>query len=892
MNHGGLILGFLLLVLVIAWYVGGWGFSLNRQEGMASLTAPTGMYEMSKAHIHASGNEVDEAVVTVDSRGHITESRMHEKVFSSAGGHCLPGSVYNSATHGCDCSAGFTYSTRLGCLSDCASYETYVTTGGLGGGGSCAPLCTDPNQYYNTTTRSCQACPVGYQVGPDMDNVCTAMTACELNQVYDASGNCKSCPEGQVGDADNQCVSACLDFQTYNSLTGECMATCPGHNRYMDMTTGQCRTCPPGMMTDSHNQCVVAPECPPGMRLDANAQCVNQCLVWETYDAALDVCLPQCNVQNSAGFYTQYLDLERTDACVPCGSGMISDGNNGCMQGPTLPAPTCPAGYVMNRGNCEMTCAPWRKYDVHTDSCILRCPSKTQHWDDTAKGCINCPTGFQVDGFNQCIVGIPVAPVYNTPAPTCAPGYVANSKGVCVSECPAFATNNAYDPLVCDKKCPGENQYWDATNPTTCGTCPNGYVSDEHGGCNDCDVLADYIPAMYKQGTLGYTPVADKLPGETASGYTCEANCAVGYLLNTDVASPGYNTCSVCNTAPNPTLFISKYRVDSTPGSSTQGQCMPMCSAPNLLNADNYDPAHPCNLCVTGYTTDMVANNPNLVQADVDPNLRRCMPAVCNTGYIIGDDFTCSACDTANGYTNDVTKITTKMPGVNYSNPGKKCFPITCPNNAALGPDLTCSVCAPGFYGTPAGAGCAPPQDDIKVVSVDKVHVGNVTFDGTLVNVDTFTLDFTLSIALSNYAYANVTLAGTTRPLSRGGAGQKGQSGNVTFSGVKLTTEDLPLTVNYYDNAGMTGKPVATSSYALNYTANVSTASSTPVQTGDFAVGYLLIGGGAGGGTSTMKDGGTKTTDPYPNCCAVIGDDCTICCDTRFPQGAPFHRRC
>lgn len=116
--------------------------------------------------------------------------------------------------------------------------------------------------------------------------------------------------------------------------------------------------------------------------------------------------------------------------------------------------------------------------------------------------------------------------------------------------------------------------------------------------------------------------------------------------------------------------------------------------------------------------------------------------------------------------------------------------------------------------------------------------------------------------------------------------------GNVTFSGVKLTTEDLPLTVNYYDNAGMTGKPVATSSYALNYTVNVSTASSTPVQTGDFAVGYLLIGGGAGGGASTMKDGGTTTTDPYPNCCAVVGDDCTICCDASWPRGKDFHRRC
>lgn len=851
-----------VLLAILLMIAVGFAWGSFRKEAMTTGPTP-GYYEASKIQIHATDNEIQSNIVTIDNRGHIVNSELDTTIYARPHTTCLEGGTYNPDTHQCECPPGFTYSTLLGCLSDCAPYQTYVSNAS-GTDGQCANVCSDPTQYYNTTTGQCQSCPVGYQANDT--NLCTPLPACELGQVYDATGSCVPCPDGQTAGENNQCMNICLDYQVYDALSGDCQSACK-RNEYMDFTVGSgtCVPCPRGYINDGTNRCVMAPECPAGQSMDAHANCVSQCLSWETYDPVIGVCIPKCNVRNAAGYYTEYLDLKHTDTCVSCGPGMIGDGANGCMQGPTAPPITCPPGYKMNHGTCEMPCAPWRKYDIHTDSCILRCHTQTQHWDDTIKGCVQCPPGYKVDGFNQCTVPIPKAPVYNTPAPTCPPGYAKYTDGTCVSTCPDYATNNSNDPLVCDFKCAALNQYWDATNTagTGCSTCTHGYTTDATNQCHECDEKADFLPAMYKHGTLGYAPVQDAVMGASSTGYTCQPQCTPGYLVNTDTNAAGYNTCSVCDSAPNPSLFVVKYMLDSKSGSATQGQCMPVCSAPNVLNVDNLDPAHPCNLCMADYTMDILDNNPNKVQADVDPNLRRCMPMKCDTGYIIGSDFKCSACDAAAGYTNDLAQVdpASKSPLVKYpSNTHGKCFPKVCPNNTALGADFTCSVCASGNYGDPK-AGCAPPNDDIKVLTVDKIKIGSVTVAGNMaedadVNVDKFVLDFTLSVAMSNFAYATATLGSQTKPLTLDKGSGTGTSatktGTITFTGVVFTGSDLTLTVNYYDTAATTGVPVNTSSYRLNYDTYAASGDDTTIQTGDFAVAYMLVGGGGGGGSDTQ----------------------------------------
>ena len=527
----------------------------------------------------------------------------------------------------------------------------------------------------------------------------------------------------------------------------------------------------------------------------------------------------------------------------------------------------------MNFGKCEMPCAPWRKYDLNTDSCVLRCPTHTQHWDDAIKGCVNCPPGYQVDGFNQCILPIPKAPVYNTPAPTCPPGYAKDANGACFSTCPNYATNNAADPLVCDAKCTALNQYWDRTKTTDngCSTCTLGYLTDANNQCHECDVNADYVPAIYKYGTLGYTPVADTVTRATSMGYTCQATCAAGYLVNTDSNSAGYNTCSVCDSAPNPSLFVVKYALDRKSGSATQGQCLPVCSAPNVLNVDNLDPAHPCNLCVADYTTDILDNNPHKVQENVDPNLRRCMPMKCDTGYIIGADFKCSACDVAGGYTNDLAQVDvgSKSALVKYpSNTQSKCFPKTCPNNTALGPDLTCSICAPGTYAADPKMGCLPANDEITLVSVSGLIAENVTMDCSAekVYIGKFYLDFTLSFAMSNYNYATVSIDDKdtkTKPKALNpGIGKRGSTvtTEVTFSNVAFT-------------------PNSVSKYALNYMISTIKTDAYTIKKGDFAVGYFLVGAGAGGGETRTE---TREGSCWRDCRDGVG----------VPAIAPYHDKC
>lgn len=842
----------------------------------AAPTTATGPYKISRMEIDASDNYVNERVLTLDSQGHVMETNLDTDILHKSSMKCIAPAAYNPSIRGCDCSAGYTYSTKLGCLPKCPLYQTYS---GDMAGTTCTNICTDPNQYYNTTTQTCQTCPYGYQ--QDENNKCSALPSCPVGQGYsDNTGVCNSCPEGQTFNDSNECTNICLDYQEYNPLSETCDSRCKKYQIF-DKSLQKCVECPKGMVNNGTNRCIVQAECAAGQMFGDDSVCISKCLEkWEIYDPIKDVCTQQCIGKNGAGQYNQYLDLVYDDQCHTCPDGQISNGMNGCMPGPPVPVPTCEPGYTMNFGKCELTCAPWRFYDETEDKCRLRC-DKSQRWDtDTNLGCVNCPEGYTVDALNQCSVLIPKAPLIHVPKPTCPPGFLMDSDSSCISICQDYAKNNVDDPFLCDLKCDKRNEYWSRTTKG-CATCGNGYLNDRDNKCNECDREVKYLNTELKHnvGTLNYHSVDDA--NELTRGYYCMPQCERGYV-RVDEEGPTYNTCNKCDVKPNRELRVLKYVKEI----STQ-KCLPVCQFPNRRqsndNSDSYDPANPCPSCEPNYTQDTNRpNNPNHLQVVSSTGGQvACMPETCPIGYVIGInpndkyDISCNACDEAGGYTNDIALSNTKVATVTYppndiKQSNYKCFPKTCPNNTALGQDLTCSLCAQGFYGN-AKSRCGSPEEEITVANTTKVVMGQTSLTIETITIDGFTMDIQLNIKLRSYLFAKVKLNDSPfQTLTPAKTTADWTTSTPTFTGVHITDKGVLLVINYYDTA-TSEKPATSSTYTLNFEMSDPTSTLTAnYDVGDFAIGYVLIGGGqAGGKTTTSESGGGGCSDEVNGMCPV-----------------------
>jgi hypothetical protein len=871
----------ILLLLICGLYI----FSVHHvtKEGME--TRQPGEYKLSKLEVDVSDNYMNERLLTLDSQGHVIETNLDTDILHKSGMNCLAPAAYNPAIRGCDCSAGYTYSNQLGCLPVCPLHQTFGKGTEGTGKGTCANICLDPNQYYNTTTHSCQSCPYGYQ--QDENNRCSALPSCPLGQGYnDSTGTCNSCPDGQSFNDHNECTNICLNYQEFNPLSETCDTRCKPY-QYFDETTQKCISCPAGMVHNATNQCVVQNECPAGQMFGDDAVCMSKCLEkWEVYDPIKDVCTQQCIGKNGAGQYNQYVDLVYDDQCHTCPEGQISNGTNGCMPGPVAPAPTCEPGYTMNFSKCELTCAPWRFYDENTDSCRLRC-EKNQRWDtETNLGCINCPENYTVDALNQCTVSIPKAPLIHTPQPTCPPGFLMDKEThACYSVCQDYATNNTTNPFMCDLKCQKRKEYWSRTTKA-CATCGNGYLNDRDNKCNDCDKDVQYVGTDYKVGTLNYHSVNDT--NEVTRGYYCMPQCDRGYVRNDeDPNSVNYNTCNKCDTLPNKELRVLSYAMEPA-----THKCLPKCQFPNRRadpnSSENYDPAQPCPKCELNYTQDVNRpNNPNHVQIVSTTGQVTCMPETCPAGYIIAlnpndkYDISCNACDEGNGYTNDIALSTTTIANIVYplndlKTSNYKCFPKTCPNNSALGQDLTCSVCAKGYYGNPK-FGCGSPEEEITVASTSKVGMGPTTLTNETITIDGFAMDLQLNIKLRNYLFAKVKIGDSTtwQTLTPSKTPAEWTTSTPTFSKIHITDKGLELVINYYDTA-TSEKPSTSSTYTLNFEMSDPMSTLTAnYDVGDFAVGYVLIGGGQAGGKTTTSESGDGIWHDCPG--AVIGGICSNC---------------
>jgi hypothetical protein len=307
----------------------------------------------------------------------------------------------------------------------------------------------------------------------------------------DNTGTCLPCLDGKKYDNGINCVNICLDYQSLNT-DGTCSLICPLRNQRWD-PINHCVNCPAGYIADGHNNCVPAPTCPPGQVLDSNNNCVAKCTVdWEHYDATTNSCVQTCRANQ------QYINGQRAESlqqltlgvaslpdefgsCTDCPNGGMSDGNNGCLPGPTTPPLSCPAGFNLINNKCESYCPIWEKNNLlHPTLCDPICNRNTQYFDQTTYKCLDCPPGQISDGNNGCKDAPTTAP---TPL-VCTPGYALNSAGTaCNSICPPWRQNNLQNPSKCDLRCPKSTHTYYDTTQFACMDCPNGGTTDDNNTC-------------------------------------------------------------------------------------------------------------------------------------------------------------------------------------------------------------------------------------------------------------------------------------------------------------------------------------------------------------------------------------------------------------------------
>jgi hypothetical protein len=381
-------------------------------------------------------------------------------------------SDYNSVIHSISKFFQPVLSPKPLTASDCTPYQTFTQDPNTGIA-SCANICQDTQQYFDTTGKTCRYCPIGYT--NDGNNNCVPLETCPYGLKYvDHTKNCVSCPVGQKYDDTINCVDICLDYESYQP-DGTCKLKCPSRLQYYDKTTQSCLSCPAGYLEDDHNNCVPAPTCPPGQIPDVNQTCVTQCTQsWTRYDVTSNTCVPRC-------YDGQQLV---NNQCVDCPDGTMSDGNNNCVPLPTTPPPTCNPGYNYDavQKKCVSDCPTGYKNNLFNN---LQCDPMCFGYEYYSNGtCLTCPDGQVSDGKNGCMA----AP---TPAPTpliCSEGYqpttdTATGKQTCQSICPPNRINNKLNPKVCDLICQDPNEIVNTTTKQCTPCDSNSTPNDEHTQC-------------------------------------------------------------------------------------------------------------------------------------------------------------------------------------------------------------------------------------------------------------------------------------------------------------------------------------------------------------------------------------------------------------------------
>ncbi|KCV69784.1 hypothetical protein H696_03229 [Fonticula alba] len=399
--------------------------------------------------------------------------------------------------------------------------------------------------------------------------------------------------------------------------TGECLCheTCAACS---DPGTGAfvCDVCRPGFARApagaSPDRCLVCHDsclecglpgdsgaceaCPAGAWLHAGA-CVAGCPAGTWPDSPSRGCVPcpagcaacagaaACTACSSRHF------LGPDSMCHPCHSSCASCADNAtcteCHSGLVFLSPdpqvaslcgsTCAPGDYVEAVRCA-TCAP---------SCAL-CTGAAERCELCADGhfrltgppgaCAACPAGCASCTADRCLA--------------CEPGLFLDSRGACVSACPAgtFADTESCQP--CD---------------LSCATCVGGGADQ----CASCAAGLDFVPAGGSAGT-------------------CVSGCPEGQYRDrvSGDCFPCDTACATCNGPSDKDCW----RCAS--GVLQDGDCVQHCAAKHVALAGRCLPCHvSCDQCAGTRSTECLPDCPgDLLALPAGASPMRCVPA-CPVGY-------------------------------------------------------------------------------------------------------------------------------------------------------------------------------------------------------------------------------------------------------------------
>jgi proprotein convertase subtilisin/kexin type 5 len=587
--------------------------------------------------------------------------------------------------------------------------------------GNCLSNCTQPNQYFDLTTRQCLNC----------------------------SSTCYTCKGPLVTD----CLSC---YPDYYLSQGSCLSQCP--YGYYASSTYRCEACSPNCANcqGSSTNCSA---CPTGGYLQlANgvSSCTVDCLAGYYRDTQSQTCSPcHSSCLNCTGKYPSQ--------CISCPSNAFLSQGYCLTQCPLGSAPVvsaaglnclpCPSGCSVctNTTSSSVGCTVCQSaLYLSNGECLQVCPVGTYPSPESYT-CRTCG----IDGCYRC--------TYNSSLQvqclTCQPGYyLLGNTGVCVTSCPSgYSLANSIcvvdttcrlyiSNTLCLESCPQATYPLASVNannvtirtctacsvgclncesPTSCQQCVSGALRVTISSVTSC---VSICPSGYYNSTGNClacaAPCTQCYQSSTSSTVTCAA-CASGYLLLNGqclTACPsGYlpsgstclpcasqcaecstssSNCTVCKSASYPVPACVSQNCTGSQYQDISGNCLSCyaaCSA--CFGGSSYE----CTSCSSGYfllNGQCLSACPEGYVASGSActlcpshclNCTASACSVCLTGYLMAAGQCVASCEQLN--TNQVTYYTTASSCVLCNSTVSQC--LVCSTSAS---PISCSQCQGGSY--------------------------------------------------------------------------------------------------------------------------------------------------------------------------------------------------
>jgi hypothetical protein len=544
---------------------------------------------------------------------------------SGSGVNTAAGTVVTCQSTGCtNCQANYAVCTA------CNTGSNYYLSGSV-----CILVTSIPaGSGANTATGTVQTCQA-LNCANCQANYLTC-TACAPTY-YLFGSTCVSSPPAGYGISGSTIVACSVsNCQTCSPIT-TCTACNTGSSYYLNTASNTCilqSAIPSGSGVNTAAGTVVTCQSTGCTNCQANYAVCTACNTGSNYYLSGTSCTPLSSIPAGSGVNTATGTVQTCQAlnCANCQANYLTC--TACAPTYYLFGTTCvsspPAGYGISGStivactvsNCQ-TCSPITTYTAcntgssyyltTSNTCILQSAIPSGSGVNTAvgtvvtcqsTGCTNCQANYAVctacnTGSNYYLSGTSCTPLSSIPA-----GSGANPTTGTVVPCQAGCTNCQANYLACTACTAGYYLYNSACTPAGSippGLGPNGAILSPCStqGCTNCATNYQTCTACNPPSTYLYinscippSPLPPSTFLDTATGKIVP--CSVSGCLS---CSPTVATCTACNTAANPPLYLTATNTCIPPTS------MPANQGPDLSTGQVVGCADlSCTTCQTSIT--------------------------------------------------------------------------------------------------------------------------------------------------------------------------------------------------------------------------------------------------------------------------------------------------